>query len=313
MSVTLKRLTCLQCGKDLNSSQTKFCCSSCAATYNNLHRLNTTKGKTKKVKCIDCGKEIEASIHIKRKDQLCIDCKKKKKYLKKYGVDGKVCPICGTINCTNEFCKHPAGRLAQIRGLIRNFGFDKNKLGTLEVFNEYNRIKQNLYDLYINQQKSSIDIAKIYNYKYNIFQILYGLGIPTRKNHEANILSILQGKITPAIDNIHFKAQWYKTWDNREVYLRSSYEIDYAKELDDQKIRYEVESLRIKYFDSQQNEYRCAIPDFYIPSTNTIVEIKSNYTLDIQNMKDKAKSYKELGYNFKLILEHKEVNLIDII
>lgn len=54
---------------------------------------------------------------------------------------------------------------------------------------------------------------------------------------------------------------------------------------------------------------RVAIPDFYIPSTNTIVEIKSTYTLDVQNMKDKVKKYKELGYDFKLILNHQEVNI----
>ena len=54
---------------------------------------------------------------------------------------------------------------------------------------------------------------------------------------------------------------------------------------------------------------RVAIPDFYIPNTNTIVEIKSTYTLDVQNMKDKVKKYKELGYDFKLILNHQEVNI----
>lgn len=32
-------------------------------------------------------------------------------------------------------------------------------------------------------------------------------------------------------------------------------------------------------------------------------------TIDIQNMKDKVKKYRELGYNFKLILEHKEVDI----
>jgi len=40
-----------------------------------------------------------------------------------------------------------------------------------------------------------------------------------------------------------------------------------------------------------------------------IIEIKSIFTLDIQNMKDKVKAYKDLGYNFKLILEHQEVDL----
>lgn len=55
--------------------------------------------------------------------------------------------------------------------------------------------------------------------------------------------------------------------------------------------------------------YRCAIPDFYILDKNLIIEVKSNYTLDIQNMKDKFKQYTILGYNVKLVLEHKDVDL----
>jgi hypothetical protein len=43
-----------------------------------------------------------------------------------------------------------------------------------------------------------------------------------------------------------------------------------------------------------------------------IVEIKSDWTLDIQEMRDKMKAYKDLGYNFKLILEHKEENIDNI-
>ena len=58
MSIVSKRLTCLTCGGKLNKSQIKFCCKSCAATYNNKLRTTTTKGKTKNVKCIKCGKEI---------------------------------------------------------------------------------------------------------------------------------------------------------------------------------------------------------------------------------------------------------------
>lgn len=37
-----------------------------------------------------------------------------------------------------------------------------------------------------------------------------------------------------------------------------------------------------------------------------IVEIKSEYTLDEQNMRDKKKAYLENGYNFKLICDFKE-------
>lgn len=71
-----------------------------------------------------------------------------------------------------------------------------------------------------------------------------------------------------------------------------------------------MECLRIKYFNTQTNSDGCAIPDFYIPSKNEIVEIKSSYTLDLQNMKDKFKAYKELGYNCKCICDYKEIQIL---
>ena len=40
-----------------------------------------------------------------------------------------------------------------------------------------------------------------------------------------------------------------------------------------------------------------------------IVEIKSTYTLDLQNMKDKKKSYLENGYKFKCICDFKEIEI----
>ena len=106
-----------------------------------------------------------------------------------------------------------------------------------------------------------------------------------------------------------YKTGFHITWDNKKVWYRSSYELDYAKELDEKKIKYELETLRIWYFDTQKCIDRTAIPDFYLPETNTIVEIKSSYTYDKQNMDDKIKAYKKYGYNFKLILDHKEVSI----
>ncbi len=142
--------------------------------------------------------------------------------------------------------------------------------------------------------------------------IWYNLGLKVFKL-KSRLLSdavnnaLFQNKIISHADN-QYKTEWHTTWDGREVFLRSSYESDYATVLDKNQIFYEVESLRIKYFDTQRYEYRCAIPDFYIPSTNTIVEIKSSWTYDEQNMKDKVDEYYKLGYNFKLILNHKEVD-----
>ena len=67
-----------------------------------------------------------------------------------------------------------------------------------------------------------------------------------------------------------------------------------------------MEFLRIPYFDSQKNKYCVSIPDFYIPSTNEIFEIKSDATYNQINMIDRFRKYKQMGYkNYSLILEHK--------
>lgn len=67
-----------------------------------------------------------------------------------------------------------------------------------------------------------------------------------------------------------------------------------------------METLRIRYFNTRKNREAVAIPDFYLKESNTIVEIKSEYTYIQQDMIDRVIAYKQLGYNFKLILEHVE-------
>ena len=101
----------------------------------------------------------------------------------------------------------------------------------------------------------------------------------------------------------------HETWDNKIVYLRSSYELEYAKHLDQLNILYEVEKIRISYFDSKLNKYRFSIPDFYLPLSNTIVEVKSEFTYDKENMLSKVQRYIELGYNIILVLDHEEYDI----
>ena len=47
---------------------------------------------------------------------------------------------------------------------------------------------------------------------------------------------------------------------------------------------------------------RIAIPDIFLFKNNELVEIKSTWTYDEQNMRDKIKVYKKLGYNVRLII-----------
>lgn len=103
-----------------------------------------------------------------------------------------------------------------------------------------------------------------------------------------------------------FKRGWHITWNGKNVYYRSSYELDFCIQLDADKIDYDMEAIAIEYYDSQRRRLRNALPDFLLIESNTIVEIKSTYTYDRQNMIDKSNQYKKLGYKFKLILDHKE-------
>lgn len=194
------------------------------------------------------------------------------------------------------------------------FGLDISKLWTIDFVDEYNKVKQLLYKEYVINGLSPKDIYNKYNCnKYfknseTLLHVFKDMHFPIRSYKQAITNSWLQNKFDVA-KAPQYKQQWHTTWNNKEVYLHSSYELDYARELDKQKIDYNVEEFRIKYFDTQKQEYRCAIPDFYIPNKNLIVEIKSKWTLDIQNMKDKFEEYKKLGYNCKLILDHNEVDL----
>lgn len=297
-----------------------------------------------KIKCSKCGKifEIECTekayenhkykkfcslkcansrIHSKETKDKISNALKGKSHNKKYVMHNNQlviinkCKICGKeyiANTRSKFCSDTCKHLNNfIPTLVKYFLFDKRCIGTENVFVEIERIRNELYDLYWNQNLNGADIAKIYNYPSccNITgKIFKYLDIPSRNLSETNILNYLNGKLKPRV-SVKYKQGWYKTWNNKEIYLHSSYEFDYANELDEKKINYDVECLRIKYFDTQHNVYRCAIPDFYLIDENMIVEIKSSYTLDIQEMKDKVKAYKDLGYNFKLILNHEEVDL----
>ena len=267
--------------------------------------------KLKEAKCIDCEKIIYIDKRASNKRCRCEECKKNHHKPS----DIRFCKICGKQyykhegGCSNEFCKKHG--LEQFKTLIKYFTFDKNKLGTNEVQNEFYRVRNLLYDLYWEQQLSGDDIGKIfgYNNSHNILQSIFSyLNIPTRNLNNSVKIAYLKGKLNIYGKN-QYNAGWHTTWNEKEVYLRSSYELDYAKELDKQKIDYDVEKFHIKYFDTQRQEFRCAIPDFYLNNTNTIVEIKSSWTLDKQNMIDKFKVYKELGYNCKLICDHKEIEL----
>lgn len=142
------------------------------------------------------------------------------------------------------------------------------------------------------------------------FYLLKFFEIKARSFKEADNVAIITGRLDLSKIQINnqYKTEYHTSWEGKKFFLRSSYETDYANKLDEQKIPYLVEELKLHYWDSQTNSERIAIPDFYLPETNEIVEIKSTYTFDEQNMKDKFAAYKKFGFKPKLILEKKEIN-----
>ena len=115
-------MICENCGKEHDGSygSGRFCCKSCSIAFGNKQRI-----KKQKIN--------------KKKEQI------------------KYCKICGrqkqNNKCINEFCqKH---NYQHFKSLIKYFGFDKTKYGTIEVEDEFNRIRNLLYDLYWNKNMSS--------------------------------------------------------------------------------------------------------------------------------------------------------------
>lgn len=293
---------CKYCGKSFEDSKNKlFCSQSCSHAYSSSF---VDHNKMKHAKCIQCGEDLYIKYNASPKNCLCEKCKTVH------------CKICGNVVSNGrKFCSDSCKKIsAHIPTLIKYFGFNKELLGTNRVFDEYNRIKNELENDYRCVGLTSREISKKYNYVNAgnlVPKVFRMLGIKPKTFSQASLENWTKYNMNPGRhDEFCFcKTEWHKTWDGREVFLRSSYETDYANELDEKRIWYDVESLKIKYFDHIQQIYRCAIPDFYLKDSNTIVEIKSTYTYNEQNMMDKVKAYKELGYNVKLILDHKEYEL----
>lgn len=308
-------MICENCNKEfipIDKYHQRFCCNQCARSFSS--KFN--RGKRKIVYCECCNKPFDASINSSKK--LCDTCQAEKysqEYIKthiykKIYSNFNVCRICGKVKDNNcEYCTNH--NLRQLNSIINRTDFNKDKFGTPNVFDEINRIKDKVEKLYIDDKKSCVEIGNIYNNEYpNSFgNILKYLNIKRREFCESTKNAILTGRYKTLNCSYKYHTCYHTTWDNQTVYLRSSYELDYAKELDDKHIHYEVEDLRIPYIRSMDNKEHIAIPDFYIPSQNLIVEIKSSYTYNEREMNDKFNAYKKLGYNVQLILDHKIYNI----
>lgn len=290
---------CECCGKPYKTREPKqkFCSLSCSASYNNIGRVHTNKTKEK----------ISQSLHLHYDGIPHKDEEHRQYNGKKIRVMKSKCPICGERDCHRQgICKHTKKFFIN----LTYFGLDEKKIGTNEIFGEYEKVKKALETEYNDNHMSPSDLKRKYSYPKtfeNITHLLKELGIVTRDLSTSQKNAILTGKsILPKnIEQVglSFKQGWHKTWQGKKVFYRSSYEEKYAKFLDEKKIPYDMESIRIEYFDTKEKKIRIAIPDFLLTETNEIIEVKSRITLHKQNIIDKFQKYKELGYTPKLLYE----------
>ena len=291
---------CLECGKEFKpkDSKQKFCCQSCSASYNNKHRS---------VEVINKQRESLKKYYDANPKPINPNAEFTWVGGKKIRIKPKVCPICGKTDCERKgICYHTKKFFEN----LVYFGFDINCLGTQKVFDEYERIKKTLEKEYFDNRLSPSDLKEKYHYPKtfeNITQLLKTMGFKTRNLSTCQTNSILMGKSNlPTSEHdvkLGFKQGWHTTWEGKKIFYRSGAELKYAELLDENQIPYEVERLRIEYYDSVKECNRVAIPDFLLTKTNEIVEVKSRITFCKQNLIDKFQKYKELGYKPKLLYE----------
>jgi len=107
-------------------------------------------------------------------------------------------------------------------------------------------------------------------------------------------------KLSPSWKRIKYK----------DLLLRSQWEKIVAKFLDKNKFKWEYESLKVGYFDSERKTDAVTIPDFYLPFQNLIIEVKSNAEYNSLKTKDKSQAIIQNGFNF-ILAGKKEINTIE--
>lgn len=279
---------CKHCGKEIDDKH-KFCNSSCAAKYNNARRERKPWTEEQRQKASDDACRRHGNLP--------------------YAERWHVCKCCGQKFQSNNR-KHFCSECLKIDGLwdrlriLNHLGVWKQGKNIDEATREASQL---LSKLYFEEKESLLSIAQRFHICKDTVKCYIGEKLRTRG--EALQVAVETGR-TDVPSSPRFKQGAHTSWEGHKFHFRSSWEERYMQELDEKKVPYLYEAFRIRYFDTQKNEERVAVPDFFLPDTNTIVELKSSYTYDEQNMKDRFKAYQERGYKTILLLDWQEQPLL---
>lgn len=132
-----------------------------------------------------------------------------------------------------------------------------------------------------------------------------------KKRFSKKISKVLRYKIRRGLIKLYTaygKRIPYKSVTAGDLILRSYWEVEIAKILDSLDVNWSYEPLVIDYWDSQRKVVANTIPDFYIPQSNLIIEVKGS-GFDSIKTTDKMKGIKKAGYN-TLLIGRKELKKI---
>lgn len=283
-----------------------FSCKRCDNQYKVIMTQNDfKKGKYKKYCSRSCANVRNHSKETKQKISNSINkyfqdnnkskkyknTKKEKREKKKY-----YCKSCGVLlNNKRKYCKQCSPFTQNVSLFEKlNISNDNLKIASKEAFDI---LKQQYFDNKQSLSKIKDKYGIMYNTVYNFFK---KFNINLRNNKESSLLCWKNGQLNGNNAMNGFNSQCHKTWNNNQVFLRSSYQIKVAQFLDDQKIEYQVQKIKLQY--KYKENYHTYISDFYLPKSNLIIQTKCGYFIKKdKKLNDKIKSVKQNGYKFLLI------------
>jgi len=299
---------CKECGKPIPIKQ-KYCSILCR--QKGTIKIRSDKAKIKneikknrleenfKIICLECGKKFETTLKLNKH---IIKVHDKKEYYDKWikKESEGICKICGAptrfynrldlgyMDCCSKECREKYKLQKRTKTNLK-------KHGVKNVF-ELEEIKQKIKDSCIkkygvdNNMKSKKGIRE---YK-RAMNKKYGVEWP------------LQDK--DILDKNQKAAKKLKKFRDTDIWYQGSYELDFLEKYYDSFADIQ-RGPSIHYIYNGQNKVYHS--DFYIPSKNLIVEIKSSWILNIDNeINEKKKAVISNGFEYLMILDKDYSNLL---
>lgn len=139
--------------------------------------------------------------------------------------------------CSNELCnilKNP-----KTLKVLFAFDFDESTIGTINYIEEFNKASKILLEEYFINKLSAQSIFDKYDCSryiksewYIRYFIVKKLGKKLRNKADAVTNALETGVLKNTSSPKNYKTKKHITWENKNIFLRSSYEIDYANILD---------------------------------------------------------------------------------